>query len=313
MKKLIVIAFFFSLIVFSSKAQQPLSQQVAETVMKTWKDSFSLGGAAKWTYDMGVILKGFEGVWRSSGDPRYFNYIQQQMDFFIGDDGTIKTYKQSDYNIDNVNNGKIALLLYRVTQKEKYLKAARTLREQLKTHPRTKEGGFWHKKVYPYQMWLDGLYMGEPFYAEFSSLTGEDSAFNDIANQFVWMEQHARDPKTGLLYHAWDESKEQKWANKQTGLSPLVWARAMGWYATALVDALDWFPQDHPRRKEMIAILNRLVTAIGNYQDAKTGLWYDILNYNGAWQRKELFRGICELPVRICCSEGCTQRIFACC
>ena len=102
-------------------------------------------------------------------------------------------------------------MLYRVTGKEKYWKAATKLREQLAKHPRTKEGGFWHKKIYPYQMWLDGLYMGEPFYAEYAMLAHEDTAYNDIANQFIWMEQHAKDPKTGLLYHGWDESRQMAW------------------------------------------------------------------------------------------------------
>jgi len=270
--------------------QTPLSQQIATNVMNNWKDSFALDGKpAKWTYDMGVILKGFEGVWQSTGDPKYYNYIQKQMDVFVNNDGTIKGYKQDEYNIDNVNNGKLLLLLYRVTQKEKYLKAAQLLRDQLRNHPRTNEGGFWHKKVYPYQMWLDGLYMGEPFYAEYGMLMHEDTAFNDIANQFIWMEKHARDTKTGLLYHAWDESKQMQWANKETGTSPNFWARAMGWYADALVDALDYFPEDHPKRRALIDILNRLINAIEKQQDKTTGLWYDVMNYGGAGKEKNYF------------------------
>jgi unsaturated rhamnogalacturonyl hydrolase len=277
MKKVLAVAFLFISTV--TIAQQNLSERMAATVMNTWKDSFALNGnPARWSYDMGVILKGFEGIWMHTGNAQYYNYIQKMMDVYIHDDGSIKDYKGSDYNIDYINNGKLALLLYRVTGKEKYLKAANLLRDQLRTHPRTKEGGFWHKKTYPYQMWLDGLYMAEPFYAEYANLAHEDSAFNDIANQFIWMEKHARDAKTGLLYHAWDESKEQKWANKQTGLSPHIWARAMGWYAVALTDALDWFPENHPKRIELIAILNRLVNAIEKVQDKTTGLWYDIID-----------------------------------
>ena len=140
------------------------------------------------------------------------------------------------------NNGRILLLLYNVTGQEKYRKAAALLREQLKTHPRTSEGGFWHKQIYPSQMWLDGLYMGEPFYAEYAATFHEDAAFDDIARQFVLMELHSRDAKTGLLYHAWDESRKQRWANPATGRSPNFWGRAMGWYAMALVDTLDYFP-----------------------------------------------------------------------
>src|SRR5687768_645366 len=297
MKKFLIAGFVLTTIIVSAQEKprlngsvgQALSEQVAATVMTTWKDSFSLGSRAKWSYDMGVILKGFEGIWRNTGDVKYYNYILKQMDFFVQDDGTIKTYKPDEYNIDHINNGKVVIVLYRVTQKEKYLKAAKLLREQLRTHPRTNEGGFWHKEIYPYQMWLDGLYMGAPFYAEYADLMHEDTAFNDVANQFIWMEKHARDAKTGLLYHAWDESKQQKWANKETGLSPLFWARAMGWYATALVDALDWFPNSHPKRKDLIAILNRLVNAIEKVQDPKTGLWLDILNYNGPGKEKNYF------------------------
>jgi unsaturated rhamnogalacturonyl hydrolase len=273
MKRITTITFLF--IAITSIAQNKnLSEQMAATVMNTWKDSFS----AKWSYDQGVILKGFEGLWLNTGDAKYYNYIQKSMDFFVNDDGSIKSYKQDEYNIDNVNNGKLLLLLYRITLKEKYLNAAQLLREQLRNHPRTHEGGFWHKKVYPYQMWLDGLYMGEPFYSEYAWLMREDTAFNDIANQFIYMERHARDAKTGLLYHAYDESKQMKWADPATGRSPNFWGRAMGWYAMALVDVLDYFPENHPKRKELIAILNRLTMAIEKVQDAKTGLWWDVLN-----------------------------------
>ncbi|RYF87749.1 MAG: glycoside hydrolase family 88 protein, partial [Chitinophagaceae bacterium] len=182
------------------------------------------------------------------------------------------------FNIDHVKNGTSLLTLYKVTGKEKYWKAATLLREQLRNHPRTNQGGFWHKKIYPYQMWLDGLYMAQPFYAEYALLAHEDTAFNDIANQFVWMEQHTRDAATGLLYHGWDESRQMGWADKTTGRSPHFWARAMGWYAMALVDVLDYFPVDHPRRAALLAILNRTIDAVQSVQDKKTGLWYDILD-----------------------------------
>ena len=267
------------IVISASVSAQTLSEKMAATVMNTWKDSFSVNGnPARWSYDMGVVLKGMEGIWYKTADTKYFNYIQQQVDYFVDNNGIIKTYKPDEFNIDNINNGKAILLLFEVTDNEKYWKAATALREQLKHHPRTNEGGFWHKKAYPYQMWLDGLYMGEPFYAQYASLANDTAAFNDIANQFAWMEQHARDTKTGLLYHAWDESKQQKWANKSTGCSPHIWARAMGWYADALVDALDYFPADHPKRKELISILNRLVNALEKVQDKQTGLWLDVLD-----------------------------------
>jgi unsaturated rhamnogalacturonyl hydrolase len=284
MKKLLIIGLLLVGMFAEAQQQKPYSQQLAETVMKTFPDSFSNtpGRRPRWSYDHGVILKGMEGIWANTGDVKWFNYIQKMMDYYVREDGTIYDYRPDEYNIDHINNGKLLLLLYRVLGKEKYKKAVDLLRSQLKTHPRTNEGGFWHKKVYPYQMWLDGLYMGEPFYAEYAMLFHEDAAFSDITNQFVWMERHARDPKTGLLYHGWDESKQQQWANKETGLSPHFWARALGWYGMAMVDALDYFPAKHPGRDSIIAILNRFVKAVTKVQDAKSGLWYDIVDMPNA-------------------------------
>ena len=286
MKKIILI---LSIAVAANTFAQTPAEKMAATVLNIWKDSVPIGSNTKWSYDMGVVLKGFEGLWMNTGDVKYYNAILQKMDYFVKDDGSIKGYEKEEYNIDHVNNGKLVMLLYRVTGKEKYKKAADLLRSQLLTHPRTNEGGFWHKKIYTNQMWLDGLYMGAPFYAEYAMLFHEDSAFDDIANQFIWMEKHARDAKTGLLYHAWDESKQQKWANKTTGTSPLFWARAMGWYADALVDVLDYFPLTHPKRKVLIDILNRLVNAVEKQQNKTTGLWYDVMNYSGAGKEKNYF------------------------
>jgi unsaturated rhamnogalacturonyl hydrolase len=249
---------------------------------RIWVDERNQPGIPpKWTYDQGLVLKGIERVWEATGNPKYFKHLQKGMDHWLEKDGSIRTYSVEEYNIDHVTPGRAMMTLYKVTSDEKYKKGFELLRSQLKTHPRTNEGGFWHKKIYPNQMWLDGLYMGEPFYAEYSQLFNEDN-WNDIANQFVWMEKHARDAKTGLLYHGWDESKQQKWANKETGLSPHFWGRAMGWYAMALVDTLDYFPKNHPRRAELVAILEREADAIANVQDKKSGVWWQILNMPNA-------------------------------
>ncbi|MNJ93862.1 Unsaturated rhamnogalacturonyl hydrolase YteR [compost metagenome] len=276
--------FIFSLIAFVMTATlanaqdakmktKPLSDQMAATVMEVWKER-----SKKWSYDDGVVQDGMNEIWRRTGNAVYFKYVQSKMDEFISPEGVIDTYSQDHFNIDNVKNGTVLLDLYKVTGQQKYFKAATTLWEQLQKHPRTKEGGFWHKKIYPNQMWLDGLYMGQPFYAEYAALINNKPAFDDIANQFIFMEKNARDAKTGLLYHGWDESKVERWADPKTGLSPHIWARAMGWYAMALVDVLDNFPKDHPKRKELINILNRLSTAIKSVQNNKTGVWYDILD-----------------------------------
>jgi unsaturated rhamnogalacturonyl hydrolase len=255
------------------------AERMVATAMTLWPDSFSNEGRrSRWSYDHGVVLRGVEGLWNNTGKGKYFNYIQHTMDHYVREDGSIYDYSGADYNIDYINNGKLVLLLYEVTGQTKYKKAADLLRNQLKTHPRTNEGGFWHKKIYPCQMWLDGLYMGAPFYAQYSRVFPDDTAFNDIANQFIYSERHTRDAKTGLLYHGWDESKQQQWANKETGVSPHFWGRAMGWYGMALVDVLDQFPAKHPGRETIIKILNRLAQAVIKVQDGKTGLWYNIVD-----------------------------------
>ncbi|MGK6352332.1 glycoside hydrolase family 88/105 protein [Parapedobacter sp. DT-150] len=264
-----------------AQQQENYSVRMAETAMKLWPDSFNLDGVgkpAKWSYDLGVILKGVESVWKATGDRKWFAYIQKMMDHYVQEDGTIRRYQQQAYNIDYINNGKLLLLLYQVTGKSKYRQAANVLRDQLRTHPRTSEGGFWHKKIYPHQMWLDGLYMGQPFYAEYAKLFDEPEAFDDITRQFVLMERHSRDEKTGLLYHGWDESREQAWADEATGQSPNFWGRSLGWFGMALVDALDHFPEDHAGRDSLVGILNRFADAVTDFQDGKSGVWYDVVD-----------------------------------
>ena len=208
MKLTAAVIIFFTLGLMSKEAfaqAKPMSQQMAQTVMTIWKDSFSIGDRpARWSYDQGVVLKGIEGIWRSTGDPMYFNYIQKCMDFFVDNEGNIKGYRPDEYNIDHLNNGKVLMQLYSITGKEKYKKAVDYMRTQLDDHPRTKEGSFWHKKIYPWQVWLDGLYMGQPFYAEYAAHYKQDSVFDDVTKQFILIERHTRYKKTGLLYHGCD-------------------------------------------------------------------------------------------------------------
>jgi unsaturated rhamnogalacturonyl hydrolase len=228
-----------------------------------------------WSYDAGICLMGFERLYEQTGDKRYIAYIKHILDPFIENDGTIKTYVLEDYSSDSIPNGRQLLKLYEVYKDEKYKFAAFNLRRQIAWMPRNRAGGFWHKLKYPSQMWLDGLYMVEPFYAKYGSMFNEPQDFDDIIDQFVLMEKKARDTKTGLLYHGWDESKEQRWANLKTGLSPEFWSRSMGWYLMALVDVLDYIPAKHPRRNKLIQILKRFSTAIVKFQD-KTGVWWQI-------------------------------------
>ncbi|RZK48936.1 MAG: glycoside hydrolase family 88 protein [Pedobacter sp.] len=259
-----------------------MADKMAARVIQDWQDTnpnlVSHFKPKKWSYDLGVIYDGLDAMWQRTGNVAYFKAIQQNMNSYITNDGTIINYKASDTNIDHLKNGRTLIKLYKITGQKKYWNAALSLWEQLKVQPRTKEGGFWHKKIYPYQMWLDGLYMGQPFYTDFAVMLNEPKYFEDIANQFIWMENHARDPKTGLMYHGWDESKQEQWANKETGLSPHFWGRAMGWYGMALVDVLEYYPKDNPNYTRLVNILNRFASAVEKVQDPVSGLWYDILD-----------------------------------
>nr|WP_255563644.1 glycoside hydrolase family 88 protein [Mucilaginibacter rivuli] len=236
---------------------------------------------ANWNYEIGVVLAGFESLWKATGDKTYVDYSKHIIDHFIAPDGTIRTYVQDEYNSDNIPSGRVLLFLNDLHKEQRYKTAIKTLRDQIAWQPRNQAGGFWHKLKYPSQMWLDGLYMVEPFYAGYAKRNNEPQDYNDIINQFVTMEKYSRDAKTGLLYHGWDESRLQKWANPKTGLSPEFWSRSMGWYIMALVDVLDDLPANHPRRHELISILNRLSAAIIKFQDKPSGVWWQVTNKAG--------------------------------
>lgn len=255
------------------------SERMALSQMYRDGDSLSYNEITKsrWIYDKGTYLRGIELLWEKSKNPMYFDYIHKTIGSFITPKGNIRTYDINDYNLDMVNSGKLLLTIYKETKEENIKKAAYLLRDQIKNQPRTHEGGFWHKKRYPYQMWLDGLYMCGPFYAEFSVLFNQPENFDDIANQIVWVNNHTRDPKTGLLYHGWDESKQQNWADKQTGCSPVLWSRSMGWFAMSIVDVLDYLPENYSKRGEIITIFKNMTDALLKVQDS-TGVWYQVLD-----------------------------------
>ncbi|WDF57990.1 glycoside hydrolase family 88 protein [Flavobacterium sp. KACC 22758] len=258
------------------------SDKMALTLMKRHPESYMLDDAKKpkWDYVHALVLHSIEELNKKNPDPRYKAYIRGYVDELVQEDGTIKTYELDKYNIDLVVPGRLLFAIYAETKQDKYLKAMQLVRQQLTEQPRTASGGFWHKQIYPNQMWLDGLYMGEPFYAEYTATFENGKSFDDIAKQFELIQLHATDPKTGLLYHGWDESKAMPWANKETGNSPNFWSRALGWYVMALVDVLDYFPKDHPKRPELIKYLNNASAALAKYQD-KSGLWYQVTDKGG--------------------------------
>ena len=232
----------------------------------------------KWNYEQGLILESIYRLWNTTKEEKYFNYIKKNIDYYVNDNGSIKTYELNNFNIDNVAPGRVLLHLYETTKQNKYKLAADTLIKQLQLHPRTSEGGFWHKKIYPNQMWLDGLYMAEPFYSEYSVMFNSQNYFDDIANQFLLIKKHLYDEKTGLYFHGWDESKQQKWADPVKGTSPNFWGRSLGWFMMAMVDVLDSFPENHKDRNEILKMFRELSSSLLKYRDEKTKLWYQVVD-----------------------------------
>ncbi|MFH0999640.1 MAG: glycoside hydrolase family 88 protein [Bacteroidota bacterium] len=253
------------------------SERLALTLMKQHPEAYQIDDktSPKWDYVHGLVLTSFEKLYQSTNNKKYFDYVKGYADACISEDGTIPSYKLIDYNIDMIEAGNILFNLYSSTKEEKYLKAMQLLRKQLQEHPRTSEGGFWHKKRYPSQMWLDGLFMGSPFYTRYTVDFENGKNLDDVAKQFELIQKHALDSKTGLLYHGWDESKAMPWANRETGTSPNFWSRSLGWYAMALVDVLDYFPKSHPKYSELVGYLNQLAVAITKQQH-ESGLWYQV-------------------------------------
>tara|TARA_R110001592_G_scaffold41445_2_gene135160 strand:+ start:452 stop:1672 length:1221 start_codon:yes stop_codon:yes gene_type:complete len=259
------------------------SERMALSEIKRFPDPTLLDfrDKPKWSYTPGLVLQAMSKVYEQINNQKIYDYIYEYPDRMIEKNGTIKTYKMSNYNLDMIKAGDIMYYVYNKTQEPRFKKVMDTLHKQLEGQPTTSEGGFWHKKIYPYQMWLDGLYMAEPFHAKYAkdymSPVEANKVYDKIVLQFDLIEKYSRDSETGLYYHGWDESREQKWANKETGLSENFWSRGMGWYGMALVDVLDYLPENHQGRARIIKYLNQYAEAIVKYQD-KSGTWFQVLN-----------------------------------
>lgn len=235
----------------------------------------------EWDYTAGVVLLALDELGRRTGRRAYADYVRRNIDAVVLPDGRIRTYELAEFNLDQIAEGRVLFSLYQTTRDERYRKAIELLREQLRRQPRTSEGGFWHKQVYPHQMWLDGIYMAAPFLAQYAVTFGDSAALSDVTKQILLVARHTRDSKTGLYYHGWDESRTQIWADSLTGRSPNFWGRALGWYAMALVDVLDYLPPTHPDHAAVAGVLRDLATAVAAVQDPVTGLWYQVLDQPG--------------------------------
>lgn len=264
----------------------PFSQRMAESIMQRHPDYYGY-----WNYETGTVLRGFEEIWKYSGETTYYDYLQSTVDLVVQGDGTIQGFDKFEYNLDEVKEGSAILVVYDQTGEQRYRTAVDSVRSQLKTHPRNSEGGFYHKLIYPTEMWLDGLYMAEPFYCAYGVMVDDMTIYDDVALQLKLMEHHARDENTGLLYHGWDEDHSAYWADPVTGCSPVFWGRAMGWYAMALVDVLDFYPETHEERDSILLIFQRLASAIRDFQDPESYVWWqvvDSIDGNGNWKESSV-------------------------
>ncbi|KAK3319858.1 putative cell wall glycosyl hydrolase YteR [Cercophora scortea] len=233
-------------------------------------------------YGEATFYRGIEAVYNATGDSSYRTYLISQMDAILTANGSFRAWDYADHQLDNIRVGSVLLYLYSLTHEAKYKSAVDFLYDQLvNKQKRTASGGFWHKDPkYPNQMWLDGLFMAEPFYAQYNALFNASAvaAWDDVLLQFSLVEKHCRNTTTGMLYHGYDESLKAVWANPVTGASPHVWDRAQGWYLMALVDVLDWFPTSHPGRAQLVGWLRRLAGALKTAQDVKSGGWWLVMD-----------------------------------
>ena len=278
MKKTLLTLFAFAFVMQTTLAQKT-AVEFADSEMKRFPEAWQLdhGKRLYFGYSQGVGCQAMLDVWKQTGDRKYLDYVINWADTVINDKGEIHLYKVETYNLDYIKPGTVLFDVWKQTGKEKYKLAMDLLVNQLKNHPRTHEGAFWHKLIYQHQIWLDGLYMASPFLAEYAVTFNRPELIDDAVNQFSVCAKHTYDAKTGLYYHAWDESKNQRWANKETGQSPNFWGRSIGWWFMALVDVLDYIPAEHAQRPELIKMIKGLAETLPKYQD-KTGLWYQVLD-----------------------------------
>lgn len=232
----------------------------------------------EWNYEDGCLYLGTEALYTKTKKPEYLQFILDRVDPYINDDGTIISYHMNEYNLDYINAGKIFFFLYDITKNEKYKKASDVLMTQLRFQPRISTGNFWHKLIYPFQVWLDGTYMSFPFYLEYDNRWGDKSSYSDVLNQFNTIRKIMYDEKTGLYYHGYDEYKERKWANPETGLSPNFWLRSIGWYLMALIDCYDLVSEEQYDVKARLAELFREeLHHVLPYMDKNSGMFYQLI------------------------------------
>ncbi len=232
-----------------------------------------------WNYEDGCVLMGCLQLYVATAEEKYYDFIVNYLSAFINDDGSINNYELDKFNIDSINAGKVLFFVYKKSGEEKYRKAIEFLMDQLRKHPRTQSNNFWHKQIYPNQVWLDGLYMAQPFYMEYETTFNKKENYNDIVSQFENVRKFMYDEEKKLYYHGYDEARIQPWANRKTGLSPNFWLRSMGWYLMALIDVIDTMSVEifeHYHR--LCEIFKEAVNGILQYQYSNTKLFYQVID-----------------------------------
>ena len=272
-----------------NKEDQPYknySEWLTYSEMKRVPHSYLLDFSSKpkWSYVMGIEMEGMLDTYEhyKEGNNAILDYLKEYPAKMIDEKGNITGYKYEDFNLDNVRTAKFILRMHNLFPTKGTEKALKTLFKQLQNQPRTKEGVYWHKAIYANQVWLDGIFMGLPFYCNYAVQTMKpkkaEKYLNDAVDQMVKTDYRTYDEKTQLWKHAWDETHQQFWANKEDGKSQHCWARALGWYVMAMTEGLDAMPENYARRQEVIDLLNKAMKSVVKYQDKKTGVWYDVLD-----------------------------------
>ncbi len=254
------------------KADNRLSLTMARNVLSRYKP-----GMMRWHYEHGLVIYSCLEAGRLYGVEEFLEWAYAMYDPKIGETGSIATYREGEYNLDQINAGRNLFALYAYSKQERFALASKLLKDQLDKQPRTQSGVYWHKQVYPWQIWLDGLYMQGPFKAQYCALHGEESGIEDVIDQLLIASKILRDGKTGLLYHAYDESRGQRWSDETTGLSPHFWSRAIGWYCMAILDVLDFVPASNPKRALLVAELLKTLDALLVFQQ-QNGMWYQVVD-----------------------------------
>ena len=285
MKRIAILLALCGLAACAPKPQEPMSVRMVRSEIKRAPDATYLdnqGGKFKWNYTTGLELRSFLAVAVTYDIPEFDAYVRAWYDGVLGEGGAIGgNYEMGKYNLDHICPARTLIGLYQATPDMRYAVAIETARKQLEGQPRTEAGAFWHKQVYPGQVWLDGLYMAEPFYAVYANITHEDEIFDDVVTQFMVAAEKTYDPATGLYRHGWDETRSMAWADPVTGQSAHCWGRALGWYTMALVEVLPFFPEEHPGKAELQGILEGILATLPKYADPETGMWYQVLDSPG--------------------------------